>query len=380
MKIAIISPPWISLPPHGYGGIEDVVFNLSEGLTKKKHEVYVYATGDSKISSQLKYYYKNNLGIDYILEKEHTLFLLSQVHYALQNLPRDIDIIHNHCEYAAMYLLDRINIQFVHTLHGAFYEHFDNDQKTTSHSTQAYINTLQSFKHHPFVSISDAQQKGMPELHYVQTVYNGANINNLSYSDTGGDYISWLGRYSPLKGLYQAIKVAGLTKKKMLVSASIHHSRLGQFNKDIKPHFDNEYILFLGEIKNVSKKSEFLGKSKLFLFPIQWEEPFGLVMTEAMATGTPVIAFARGSAPELIKDGETGFLVNFSDYMKRGDWIVKKTGIEGLCEAVERIYTLPENQYRTMRKACRAHIEKHFTVEHMVDEYEKVYQKILDKK
>jgi glycosyltransferase involved in cell wall biosynthesis len=141
----------------------------------------------------------------------------------------------------------------------------------------------------------------------------------------------------------------------------------------------SEYVHFL-EFTNHALINSFLGSGKLFIFPTRWEEPFGLVLVEAMACGTLVVTFACGSVPEVIKDGETGFIVNSSEEDKRGDWIVKKTGIEGLCEAVERIYSMPEEQYRQMRRACQAHVENNFTVEKMVDEYEKIHKQILEKR
>ena len=119
-------------------------------------------------------------------------------------------------------------------------------------------------------------------------------------------------------------------------------------------------------------------KAKAFLMTINWEEPFGLVMIEAMACGTPVVAFARGSVPEIVKDGETGFIINPSDDDVRGDWIIKKTGFEGLCEAVNKLYSLSQEEYKQMRLACRKRVEERFTIEKMVEEYEKVYQDVLN--
>ena len=140
---------------------------------------------------------------------------------------------------------------------------------------------------------------------------------------------------------------------------------------------DRKIVFHLGFLEQKELVS-YYQNAKLFLFPIEWEEPFGLVMIEAMAAGTPIVAFARGSVPEVIKDGETGFIVNSSDEDKRGDWIVKKVGIDGLCEAVERIYSMPKDHYRQMRKNCRGHVEKFFTIEKMIDNYEMVYKQITN--
>ncbi len=131
---------------------------------------------------------------------------------------------------------------------------------------------------------------------------------------------------------------------------------------------------------SLDQKIIFYKKAKCFLYPLMWDEPFGYIFLESMACGTPVVAFARGSVPEVVKDGETGFIVNSSPEDIRGNFVIKKTGIDGLCEAVERIYAMPEEEYRQMRGNCRGHVERNFTVERMVDEYEKVYEKILSKK
>jgi len=188
-------------------------------------------------------------------------------------------------------------------------------------------------------------------------------------------------RLKKIKGVEEAINVALKTKRRLKLSGDIRGSEKEYFYHTIKPLIDKSQglVKFLHFV-NHSMIPYFFASGKLFIFPIQWEEPFGLVMIEAMATGTPVVAFARGSVPEVIKDGETGFIVNPSDDDIRGNFIIKKTGIEGLCEAVEKIYSMPEDQYRKMRKACREHVEKNFTVEKMVDAYEKVYEEIISQR
>lgn len=383
MKIAIFSPPLISLPPVGYGGIENVVYNLTEELHNRKHEVYTYATGNSHISANLKYFYNKSLGVDLLLEKSYIFYFLNHVYFALKNLPSDIEIIHNHCEMAAMHLLDQIDIPFVHTLHGPLPSRSDfldssGNMIPTKYMTRANYETLNLFKHHHFVSVSNSQRKAMPDLNYRGTVYNSVDIHQLKFYETNNeDYFFWLGRYSPQKGIEKAIETAKLTSRKLIIAAKVHEKRFAQFDSEILSKIDGEKIKFIGEVNSTENKCQLMGKSKLFIFPIQWEEPFGIVMIEAMACGTPVVAFARGSVPEVMKDGETGFIVNSSDNDIRGNWIIKKTGIEGLCEAVERIYAMPEEEYRQMRKNCRAHVEQNFSVERMVDAYEKVYEEIL---
>ena len=381
MKIFLLSPPWIPLPPSGYGGIETVVFNLSEGLQKKGHQVITFCTGDSRISSELRYFYKKSLGVDLLLEKSFALYFLNHIYNALKDIPSDVDILHNHCEMPAMHLLDSVKIPFVHTLHGLLpkKEEFQNEKgETISFSLRANYEILNMFKKHPFVSISNDQRKAMPDLNFVGNVYNSVDTSQYRFDEfvNEGEML-WLGRYSPQKGLDQAIGVAKQTNKKLVIAVRIHGKRAEQFKNEIQPQIDGQHIICIGEIEGQDKKNSLLNKSRLFLFPIQWEEAFGLVMIESMACGTPVVAFARGSVPEVVKDGKTGFIVNSSGDDIRGDWIIKKTGIEGLCEAVERIYAMPEGEYKQMRKNCRTHVEQNFTVEKMVDNYERVYKEIL---
>ena len=232
-----------------------------------------------------------------------------------------------------------------------------------------------------FISISNSQRKQFPVLKFFKTIYHGIPLQESYFDEKGGEAIVFASRLKKVKGVEEAINVALKTKRILKLSGDIRGSEKEYFYRTIKPLIDKSQglVKFLHFV-NRSMIPYFFAGGKLFIFPIQWEEPFGLVMIESMACGTPVVAFARGSVPEVIKDGETGFIVNPSNDDIRGDFIIKKTGIEGLCEAVERIYSMPEEQYRKMRKACREHVEKNFTVEKMVDEYEKIYKEILNKK
>jgi glycosyltransferase involved in cell wall biosynthesis len=377
MKIMLIAPPWIPLPPSGYGGIENVVFNLSEGLTKKGHEVTVFATGDSRISAHLKYLYPRHLGVEYVSYKSYPFFLLNHISFALQHIPDGTEIIHNHCEYAALHLLNFIKIPFVHTLHGAFYTDFDKDRQTYDQATSAFRETLSMFKDHPFVSISNAQRSGMPYLNYLATVYNGVDDNALCFNPEPDEYLAWLGRYSLLKGLPIAIAAVQNTKKTLKIGAQVLEKRKQQFEEEILAHVDGKNIILLGEIKTDVEKNVFLGNAKTLLMPVQWEEAFGMTTIEAMACGTPVIGFARGAMPEIIIDGTTGFLVNSSIDDQRGNYLTKQSGQAGIEEAIDRLYGLTENDYKQMRKACRDRVEHCFTTDSMVDGYLKAYETVL---
>lgn len=375
MKIAILSTPSVALPPIGFAGIERVVYELQEGLKQKNHDVTVYATGDSHISSKLKYFYDKALDPSVKLTY-NAYYFLNHVYYFMNDLEKEsFDIIHfNDARRYSLYFHQYLKTPFVTTLHGA-YAVRESDPYSIGKETR---HQLELFKDLPFVSISNAQRKDLPNLRYVKTIYNAVDSQIYEFSQSGGNYISWLGRITPDKGLDTAITVAEKLSKKILASGFIDEGQKSYFESILKPLSEKyrKYFEFRGEIQE-KQKNQFLAQAKVFLFPLRWEEPFGLVMIESMASGTPVVAFAKGSVTEVIKDGQTGFIVNSSDQDIRGNWIIKKTGIEGLCEAVERIYALPDDQYRQMRRNCRKHVEEHFTVKRMVDEYEKVYQRII---
>jgi glycosyltransferase involved in cell wall biosynthesis len=204
-----------------------------------------------------------------------------------------------------------------------------------------------------YISISDNQRKGMSDLNYVATIYNGLDLNNFKFPKKPKNYLAFLGRFSREKGVDVAVKVAAESGEKFKIAGNIWGG--GFYDEKVKPYLKK------GEIENVgfldkNKLSSFLGNAKALLFPIQWEEPFGLVMIEAMACGTPVIAFNRGSVSEVIKHGKTGFIVNNEEEMK---------------EAIKNIDKIK-------REDCRKHVEENFTIEKMVDGYEKAYWRILN--
>jgi len=241
-----------------------------------------------------------------------------------------------------------------------------------------YANYYPYLSNSHFIAVSKFQANQLDLLDKTRVIYHGTNIQEIKYNEQPNENICFCSRISKNKGIDLALKTAVLLRKKIIFCGRKSTENVNFFDQELLPLIDNLNVVY---IDNTERKEalELFKQSKVFLFPIQWDEPFGLVMIESMACGTPVIAFARGSVPEVIKDGETGFIVNPSDEDIRGNWLVKKTGIEGLCEAVERLYALSEQEYRQMRQNCRAHVEKNFTVEKMVDEYEKVYKQILEK-
>jgi len=374
MKIALVSPIEETVPPILYGGIEWIVYYLAKILAEKKHEVYLLATKNSPQNGNYKIIpiynqsirriepYKSNLKI-----RETAKFIA--VSNAIKFLIKEkFDIIHNHASWRFLIFENLFFPQkFITTLHGPMNIDYQNI---------VFLEHKDSF----YISISNNQRKDLPNLNYIKTIYNGVDVSFFQFKEyEKQNHLLFFARFSPEKGIKEAIETIELVKRKLLVAAKIDKTDQSFFESLKEKINHNPYIEFHGEI-SLDEKVSYYQNAKALFVPIMWEEPFGLMFTEAMATGTPIITFARGSVPEVIKDGETGFIVNPSDDDIRGNWIIKKTGIEGLCEAVERIYSMPEDQYRKMRRACREHVEKNFTVERMVDEYEKVYEKILSQK
>ena len=227
------------------------------------------------------------------------------------------------------------------------------------------------------VCIVVPSQFQMKELSFIPEdqkvlIQHGVNLDAVRYSAEGGAHMVWAGRIDRTmpKGLPEAIEVAKRLNHPLSIFGNIEQQ--AYFENEIKPDLTDLTVM-----KESSDKGVMFGGARLFLYPAQWEEPFGLVLIEALAVGTPVVAYARGSIPEIIRDGETGFIVNASPQDVRGEWVTKKTGIDGIAEAVEHIYALPNEQYLTMRKKCREHVEKKFSLKRMVDQYEELYKRVI---
>ena len=225
-----------------------------------------------------------------------------------------------------------------------------------------------------FISASNAQRKLLPNLNYLSTIYHGVEPKVFSFNGSGGESILWAGRAIPEKGIHHVVEVAKKTNR--------NANLFGIPRKEHQAWLQRTVLDKLGQNTfqtglHRHQLIEHFQTSKVFLLPVSYEESFGFVLIEAMSCGTPVIAFARGSIPEVIKDGVTGFIVNSSDDDIRGDWIIKKTGVEGLCEAVEKIYSMSKDVYGEMRLACRNHVMQHFTIERMVSEYIQAYKKAI---
>lgn len=239
-----------------------------------------------------------------------------------------------------------------------------------------YFDIFKEYKNIYFVSVSDLQRTSLPNVQYAATIPHGVEEVFFSFDENGGEKMLWVGRGIPVKGIVTAFEVIRKTNRPLHACIIRKEGFLEWIDETIQSNHLPENVFSLSYDVVRENLISYYQHSKLFLFPIQHEEIFGLVCIESMSCGTPVVAFARGAMPEVIKDGETGFLVNPSDDDIRGDFIIKKTGVEGLVEAVERIYALNHDSYRAMRKRCRKLVEEKFTARRMAQQYIEIYRKL----
>ncbi|MBI3649022.1 MAG: glycosyltransferase family 4 protein [Actinobacteria bacterium] len=341
MRIGQLCPPWLAVPPKGYGGIEWVVALLADGLAEAGHDVTLFATGDSETKAKLEYVFEEAPGSaainDIVLDATHTMF-------SLRDAARRFDVLHVHSPFSALAAAVETAVPTVHTLHGSF----------TPEMKRLYGMVAERAW---FVAISEAQRRFDPDLRYGGVVYNGIDLERYAYTEDKQDYVLFLGRAAPEKGWLRAIEAAKLAGERLISAVKIAHwTEEEEWEQRIKPALPGGAEV-LGEIPH-DAKAELIANAKAVLFPIAWDEPFGLVMTEAMACGTPVIATPRGSVPEVIVDGETGWIVSVENYAE---------------EAAERLGRLGE----ISPAACRDRVDRLFDKQAMVQGYERVFEEIL---
>lgn len=338
MKIAQVAPLWERVPPPTYGGIELVVSRLTDELVRRGHDVTLFASGDSQTLARLEAVYPRALRLDPNV-KEYTVYEMLELSQVYQ-LAKEFDIIHSHLGISALPLASLVPTPTVHTLHGKF----------TTDNQNVYIHHQKQ----PYVSISNAQRQ--INLNYVDTVYNGINPEDYSFVAQPQEppYLAFLGRFSPEKGPQHAIAIAKQTGWRLKMAGKVDVVDSKFFEQEIAPHIDGQQIQYLGEI-NHAEKVELLGNAAITLFPIMWQEPFGLVMIESMATGTPVIATNLGSVPEVIAQGVSGFV----------------------CSSYDEMAAMIPAALELNRQTCREYVENKFSVIQMVDGYEAVYGKII---
>lgn len=341
MRIAQIAPLHEAVPPKLYGGTERVVSYLTEALVELGHDVTLFASGDSRTSARLEAVWPQALRLDPSIRDTvapHMLLLET-----VRRLSGDFDILHFHIDYYPFPVFSRQPVPYLTTLHG----------RLDLPELQPIFNT---FAQAPLVSISDSQRAPLPQANWIATVLHGLPENLLMpRPDIEPTYLAFLGRISPEKGVDRAIRIAARCGLPIKIAAKLDNADRAYYENQIAPLLSQAHVEFIGEIGE-SEKAAFLSGAHALLFPIDWPEPFGLVMIEAMACGTPVIAFNRGSVPEVLVNGQSGFIV--------------EDEISAIA-AVNQLHTLS----RTKVRQC---FEQRFTSAVMAKRYLETYQTLLD--
>jgi glycosyltransferase involved in cell wall biosynthesis len=342
MRIAQISPLYESVPPRLYGGTERVVSYLTEELVKAGHEVVLFAAGDSDTTAELVSVCGSSLRLEPRCA-DPVAFHMLMIEEVLKQQDR-FDMIHSHIDYFGFLLERRIKSPVVHTLHGRcdLWE-------------QSFL--FPEFRECGLVSISDAQRRPAPTANWLDTVYHGLPRDLYTATERPEEYLVYVGRISPEKKVESAIDIAVRSGLPLKIAAKVDKFDAAYFESRIKPLLEHPLIEFLGEVGD-REKNVLVGSALAFLHPIDWPEPFGLSMIEAMACGTPVIARARGAIPEVVDDGITGFVFEDDE---------------------DAVRFIKDRLPAFSRKKCRGRFEERFLAQRMAGDYVKVYESILDR-
>jgi glycosyltransferase involved in cell wall biosynthesis len=339
MRIAQIAPLTEAIPPKLYGGTERVVHWLTEELVTLGHDVTLFASGDSVTTAKLEAMWPQSLRLSGSIRDPNALHMLMLE--VVRRRATDFDFLHFHLDYYPFSLFARQSTPFVTTLHGRL-------------DLPEHQPVFTAFSSIPVISISNAQRRPVPQAGWVRTIYHGVPEDLLRPQPVTPSYLAFLGRIAPEKGVDQAIRIAGRCGVPIKIAAKVDKADVEYFEANIRSLLDLPHVEYIGEIAD-KDKSEFLSGAVGLLMPINWPEPFGLSMIEAMACGTPVVAYNRGSVPEVVEDGVTGFVVE--DELSAID-------------AVRRLPQLP-------RAAVRARFDERFTARHMAKEYLATYRSLM---
>ena len=342
MRIAQVAPLYERVPPRYYGGTERIVSYLTEELIKQGHELTLFASGDSLTKGQLIAPCARSLRLDSRCEDRLAYHFL-QLEQVFQNAAA-FDIIHFHIDYLHYPLSRRIGVPHLTTLHGRL-------------DLPGLVPLYREFSDVPVASISNSQRTPLSWINWQGTVHHGIPPDLYEFKKSQGSYLAFVGRIAPEKRVDRAIEIAKLAKMKLKIAAKVDINDYHYMDTAIRPLLDHPLVEFIGEIGD-EEKAELLGNAYALLFPIDWVEPFGIVMIEAMACGTPVIAFRRGSVPEVIDDDVTGFTVD---------------DIEESLHALEKLHQFD-------RERCRKVFEERFSVSRMAGDYWKIYERLLGAK
>ena len=339
MRIAQVAPLYEAVPPKLYGGTERIVSYLTEELVKQGHDVTLFASGDSKTAAKLEPGVERALRLndDVVDPLARHILQLQQV---IEKAP-EFDIIHFHNDYLHFPFSAAMGYANITTLHGRL-------------DLPDLPAIYRKFNKQPLISISNNQRKPLPFANWVRTIYHGLPTGLYAPGSGDGDYAAFIGRISPEKRVDRAIEIARRAGIKIKIAAKVDKADKQYFETEIKRLFDLPFVEYIGEIGE-DQKGEFLGKAKALLFPIDWPEPFGMVMIEAMACGTPVIAFNNGSVPEVIDARKTGFIVD---------------SIEEAVKALNSIHLVD-------RSEIRAIFEERFSVSRMANDYLEAYEQVM---
>ncbi len=345
MRIALLAPVALPVPPVGYGGTELVVAELADGLVGRGHDVTLFASGDSRTRAALRARYPRALELDGVTDSRRVQdFEHAHVAWALSQASA-FDVVHDHTKTWGVRLASQAVTPVVTTIHNDF--------------TEGRRALYGAYPAHAYVALSRAHAASMPTLNFVDVVYNGLDLRPTQFRAQKDDYYLFLGRLDAKKGADVAARLAHALDLPLVMAGRIAHER-AFYEREVAPWLDGVRRRYVGEVSGAPKWALYAG-ARALLFPIQWEEPFGLVMIEAMACGTPVVATCRGSVPEIVVPGETGAIA------------AADADLAALAEAVREAE-------RVDPAACRARVERHFSADAMVTSYERVYAAVARRK
>lgn len=342
MKIAQVAPLWESVPPKLYGGTERIVSYITEELVRMGHEVTLFASGDSDTAARLEAVCPQALRLNTgIFNRDAPMLMLQERSLGAEG---DFDVIHSHLDFLGFPLARRNPRPVVTTLHGRL-------------DLPELQPVFREFADMPLVSISDAQRRPLPWANWQATIHHGLPAHLYTYHSQSQGYLAFLGRISPEKRPDHAIEVAKRTGLPLRIAAKVDPADLQYYRTEIEPLLDHPLIEFIGEISD-AEKDDFVGNALALVCPYDWPEPFGLVLIEALACGTPVLAYRRGSIPEIIEHGTTGFV---------------SENLSEMVAAVERLREID-------RQRCRASFDQRFTADRMAHDYVALYERIIEER
>ena len=342
MRIAQVAPLCESVPPKRYGGTERIVSYLTEELVRAGHDVTLFASGDSVTQARLIAGCARSLRLDRccIDHLAHHVVMLDR----LFQRAHEFDVIHFHLDYLHFPFVRRCSVSHITTLHGRL-------------DIPDLAPLYEQFRDIPVISISDAQREPLPWANWRGTIYHGLPEDLFHFRPNRGSYLAFLGRIAPEKRVDRAIEIAKRTGMLLKIAAKVDQADKRYFKRVVEPLLADSFVEWVGEITD-EQKGDFLGNAYALLFPIDWPEPFGLVMIEAIACGTPVIAYDDGSVPEVLEEGRTGFIVK---------------NLEDATEAIRRVASL-------RRARCRRVFEKRFTAVRMASDYVNLYVGMIERR